>query len=56
MTLDPELLEILACPGCRGPLVEVPDGTALLCDSCRLRFPVEEGIPILLLDQATRDE
>ena len=54
MTLDPDLLEILACPDCKGPLVLTPDSTALLCEHCRLSFPIEDDIPILLVDQATR--
>ena len=43
--------EILACPRCRGPLDDSPDGEALACGRCHLRFPVRDGIPILLLDQ-----
>lgn len=54
MTLDPEFLEILACPDCKGPLVPTPDSAALVCERCRLSFPIEDDIPILLVDQATR--
>lgn len=52
MTLDQELLDILACPGCKGPLILSPDSKTLQCEHCRLRFPIEDDIPILLLDQA----
>jgi len=49
-TLDPELLEILACPACHGRLAL--QGDRLVCDSCRRRYPIEDGIPILLVDEA----
>ena len=52
MTISAELLEILACP-CpeHAPLVEVADG--LQCTHCRLVFPIRDGIPVLLLDEAS---
>ncbi len=50
--LDAELLEILACPACKGPLTVLPDHSALDCPACRLRFRVEDDIPIMLLDEA----
>ncbi len=53
MTLDPRLLEILACPDCKGPLVLIPDSTVLGCDHCRLKFRIDDDIPVLLVDQAT---
>ncbi len=50
--LDPKLLEILACPRCKGP-VEPDAGHAwLTCPACRLRFRVEDDIPIMLLEEA----
>jgi uncharacterized protein len=53
---DPALLEILACPACRAPLSE-GDGT-LVCtrDGCGLVYPVTDGIPVLLVDEAHRPE
>jgi len=51
--LKPELLEILACPACKGPLRPLPDHSALDCPACRLRFRVEDDIPIMLVDEAT---
>jgi uncharacterized protein YbaR (Trm112 family) len=56
MTLDPELLKILACPACddRPPLRL--DGETLVCDKCRRVYPVREGIPILLVDEAAIPE
>lgn len=52
MPLDAELLEILACPKCKGPLRLAPSGDGLVCDRCRLRYPVVDGIPQMLLDEA----
>lgn len=53
MTLSPKLLEILVCPQCKGQLEYRADDQALLCNSCRLRYPVREDIPIMLIDEAT---
>ena len=50
MPLAKELLELLACPLCGGALVET--GAFLRCAPCRLDYPVREGIPVLLVDQA----
>ncbi|CAN5723281.1 Trm112 family protein [soil metagenome] len=54
--LDPQLLEILVCPKCKGDLEYRPDESSLVCPSCRLRFEVRDGIPILLIDEAKRLE
>ncbi|MCC7194090.1 MAG: Trm112 family protein [Gemmatimonadaceae bacterium] len=56
MTLDPGLVAILACPRCRGALRYREAGPSLDCEACRLRYPVRDDIPILLLDEATRLE
>lgn len=55
--LDPELLEILACPSedhapLRVGAVTEPDAEVLTCTSCGRRFPVVDGVPVLLLDEA----
>jgi uncharacterized protein YbaR (Trm112 family) len=52
MALPDEILRLLACPGCRGKLVE--NGSYLLCPSCALKFPVRDGIPVLLLGEAEK--
>ena len=52
MALDPRLLEILACPLCKGKLHYRPQQNALLCRADRLSFPIEEGIPQLLEERA----
>jgi len=48
--LDAELLRILACPVCIAPLQEA-DGR-LVCGQCGRRYPIRNGIPILLVDEA----
>ncbi len=53
MTLSPKLLEILVCPKCKGPLTFREPESALDCPVCRLRFPIRDDIPIMLLDEAT---
>jgi uncharacterized protein len=51
-TLDPELLTVLACPDTdRAPLRPDPDGRTLTCTGCGRSYPVEDGIPVLLLDR-----
>lgn len=50
--LDPRLLEILVCPKCRGPLQVTETPPALVCDACKLRYPIRDDIPILLIDEA----
>jgi uncharacterized protein YbaR (Trm112 family) len=48
--LDPFLLEVIACPQCHGPLSAGPEH--LDCPTCSLRFPIVDGIAVLLLDEA----
>lgn len=50
MTLSDQMLQILACPACRGRLEDA--GEYLVCRSCELKFPVRDGIPVLLLSEA----
>ena len=53
MTLAPQLLAILVCPKCKGALDYRESEPALVCLACRLRYPVRDGIPIMLIDEAT---
>lgn len=66
MTEVPHLIpkairDLLACPKCHGPLTDAvgkvmgapSDAPALVCSGCALAFPVEAGIPVLLIDRAT---
>jgi len=50
-TLDPKLLEILACPVCKTEVEFKRD--RLVCVNCRRAYPVRNGIPIMLVDEAT---
>jgi len=52
MSVAPELLEILVCPKCKGDLEYRADPEALICNACRLVYAVEDGIPIMLIDEA----
>ena len=54
--LAPELLEILACPNCHGQLAVDHDRDELVClaTDCGLAYPVRNGIPVLLIDEARR--
>jgi uncharacterized protein YbaR (Trm112 family) len=50
--IDPRLLEILVCPQSRGPLRYDRDKQELISAQARLAYPVREGVPILLIDEA----
>lgn len=52
MTLHQELLAILVCPKCKGELEYRPADAVLICNACRLRYPVRDDIPIMLIDEA----
>lgn len=52
MALSPDLLEILACPQCKQPIRAERENTVLVCDQCRLAYPVRDGIPVMLIDEA----
>ena len=52
MSLNPELLEILACPKCKGALQVSKEEDGLLCAPCALVYPVVNEIPIMLEDEA----
>ncbi len=54
MSLSNELFAILVCPVCKGALEQVEDGTGLVCRACRLRYPVRDGIPVMLADEAEK--
>lgn len=57
MSLDSQLLEILACPDTHhAPLEYDADAETLTCTECRRIFEVRDGIPVLLLDEARTSE
>ena len=53
MTLSPQLLAVLVCPKCKGELQYQEAESSLDCPRCRLRYPVRDDIPIMLIDEAT---
>ncbi|HXM37127.1 MAG TPA: Trm112 family protein [Gemmatimonadales bacterium] len=54
MSLAPDLLEILVCPKCKGPLeYRAAPAEGLVCHACRLVYAIEDDIPIMLIDEAT---
>lgn len=50
--MDSRLLDILACPVCKGPLVYRKEAGVLVCRADRLAYPIREGIPVMLDDEA----
>ncbi|MDI6740415.1 MAG: Trm112 family protein [Candidatus Edwardsbacteria bacterium] len=50
--MDKKLLEILACPKCKGELEYKPADEKLLCWTCRLGYRIEDDIPVMLIDKA----
>jgi D-glycero-D-manno-heptose 1,7-bisphosphate phosphatase len=52
MAIKKELLEILACPKCKGDLVLTKKGDGLICKSCKLVYPIKDDIPVMLIDEA----
>ena len=50
--MDARLLEILVCPICKGPLDFVKDRKELVCKADRLGFPIRDGIPVMLEEEA----
>ncbi|MGA1842129.1 MAG: Trm112 family protein [bacterium] len=54
MSIDQKLLEILACPKCRGDLVLTEEEDGLVCKSCKLLYPIKDDIPIMLIDEAVK--
>ena len=53
MAFDKKLLEVLACPVCKGKLVLNEDMTQLVCRFDRLAFDIKDGIPVLIESKAT---
>jgi uncharacterized protein len=52
MELDQKLLEILACPKCKGDLDLNQEKEGLLCSACQLLYPIRDGIPVMLVEEA----
>jgi uncharacterized protein YbaR (Trm112 family) len=54
MSIDKELLEILACPKCKGDLLLTEKEDGLICNACKLRYPIQDDIPVMLVDEAEK--
>lgn len=56
MALAPELVALLVCPACRGKIEYKDRRHLIICTQCGLHYPVRDGIPVMLVDEATRPE
>jgi uncharacterized protein YbaR (Trm112 family) len=54
VTLDPELLEILVCPNDRGDIEVREQEQVIVCKTCGYRYPIRDGIPVMLIDEAEK--
>jgi uncharacterized protein YbaR (Trm112 family) len=52
--MDSKLLDILVCPICKGPLIYIKSRQELICKADRLAYPVKDGIPVMLEDDARK--
>nr|WP_320051395.1 Trm112 family protein [uncultured Desulfuromonas sp.] len=53
--MDQDLLQWLVCPKCKGG-VELDQDEKLLCETCSVRYPVRDGLPVMLIDEAEKVE
>jgi uncharacterized protein YbaR (Trm112 family) len=54
--IDKELLDILACPACKGDIKYDQENEKLICQECGRRYPIRDGIPVMLIDEAEMPE
>ena len=52
MAINQELLEILACPKCKGDVHLTDQQDGLVCKACKLMYPIKDDIPVMLIDEA----
>ena len=52
--ISKELLDILACPKCKGPVVLTKNNDGLVCNSCQLLYEIRAEIPVMLIDEAKK--
>ncbi len=52
--ISEELLDILVCPKCKGPLQLTEDTKGLVCEKCRLLYEIRDDIPIMLIEEAKK--
>lgn len=51
--VDADLLAILACPACKSDVCE--DNGKIVCKTCGLKYPIKDGVPIMLVDEAEKE-
>lgn len=56
MAIDKDLLDILACPKCKKDLTLTKDSSGLICNECKLVYPIKDDIPVMLIDEAQKLE
>jgi uncharacterized protein YbaR (Trm112 family) len=54
MAIDKDLLDILACPQCKGDVSLTEKGDGLICKKCKLLYEIKDDIPIMLIDEAKK--
>jgi len=54
MGIDKDLLDILACPQCKGDLRLTENKDGLICEKCKLLYEIKDDIPIMLIDEAKK--
>ncbi len=52
MAISQELLDILACPKCKGDIYLTDSKDGLVCDKCKLLYEIKDDIPVMLIDEA----
>jgi uncharacterized protein YbaR (Trm112 family) len=52
MPIPKEVLDILACPVCKKPVHPLPDNSGYKCEACKRFYPVRDGIPVMLAEEA----
>jgi hypothetical protein len=53
MSISPDLIAKLVCPACKEKVELLADGTGLKCVACRRVYPIRDGFPVMLIDEAT---
>ena len=54
MSISKELLDILACPQCKGDVRLNEKGDGLICDACKLLYEIRDDIPVMLIEEAKK--
>jgi hypothetical protein len=54
--VDPALIELLVCPACHAAIEYKDRRNLIICTGCGLQYPVRDGIPVMIVDEATRPQ